>query len=178
MIHLITVAGQSARNFYLEQSCMSDFKALMRTVTSGRVMIVSTKFRSDLFYSSEKPKHDSILKLWALYAKADLSGLRQKDICTYIGRETSFTEYFQSISRLSSNWYYYQQYQKAFYETYSNDQQNPVTMVVVGCDQHLLNHSSIQREPLLGVNQLISVELTGDTFMLAMHILKNEAHAN
>ncbi|SMD34664.1 hypothetical protein SAMN04488029_2124 [Reichenbachiella faecimaris] len=51
-------------------------------------------------------------------------------------------------------------------------------MVVVGCDQHLLDQSSIQREPLLGVNQLISVELTGDTFMLAMHILKNEAHAN
>ncbi|MEP2026071.1 MAG: hypothetical protein ABJH98_19930 [Reichenbachiella sp.] len=178
MIHLITVAGQSARKFHLVEACISDFKALMRTITSGRVMIVSTKFRSDLFYSAEKPEHDSILKLWAFYAKAELSDLNKKEVKTYVGRKASFTEYFQSVNKLSFSWHYYRLYQKAFYETYSNDQQNPVTMIVVGCDQHLVAHPSITREPLLGMNQSIKFDLAGDTFMLAMHILKNETHAN
>lgn len=178
MIHLITVAGQSARNFYLEQGCISNFKALMRTVTSGRVMIVSTKFRSDLFYSADQPTHEAILKLWALYANTDWLGLVQEDISTFVGRETSFTHYFQSIDRLSTNWYLYRLYQRAFYQTFSDDEQNPVTMVVLGCDQHLVNHPSIKREPLLDVSERIGSELSEDTFSIAMHIINNETHAN
>ena len=178
MIHLITVAGQSARNFYLEQQCISDFKSLIRTVTSGRVMIVSTKFRSDLFYSAENPQHEAILKLWALYAKTELEYLDKKDIETHVGRENSFTKYFQSINKLSTNWQYYRLYQNAFRETFNSDKENPVTLVVIGCDQHLLKHPSINREPLLDTSENLRTELNNDTFSLAMDIINNETHAN
>lgn len=178
MIHLITVTGPSARNIYLEEDCISNFKALMRTITSGRVMIVSTKFRSDLFYSSKKPQHDAILKLWALYAKTELSVIENHDVKTYVGREHSFTRYFQSINKLSSNWHFYHLYQRSFFQTYNSDQQNPVAVIVIGCDQHLLKHPSINREPLLGFNKHISPEITKDTFSLAMHIINSETHAN
>lgn len=162
----------------MEQVYMSDFKALMRTVTSGRVMIISTKFRSDLFYCAENPVHDSILKLWALYVNTTISDLVASDIETFVGRKESFSAYFQSINKLSTKWLFYRMYQNAFYETYLNDQQNPVAMIVAGCDQHLVADERITRPALLSGKDCHLTVMTEDTFSLAMDILNNETHAN
>ena len=178
MTHLISITGASAKPFYLEEGCTSDFKSLMRTVTSGRVMIVSTKFRSDLFYSAEKAQNEAILKLWALYAKVELPQQLGDCIATFTGREASFYHYFQAINTLSLTWHFYRLYQKAFCQTFNNDQHNPITLIVVGIDQHLTKHPSIKRDTLLDSNIAVEPKLTEDTFSLAMHIINRETHAN
>ncbi len=178
MIHLITVVGESAKSFYLKPQHISDFKSLMRTVTSGRVMIVSTKFRSDLFYSAEKPKNDSILKLWALYANTSPAFPDNEDFITSAGDEKALTGYFQSINKLSGNWYHYWLYKKAFQYTCRNDPQNPVARTVAQCDQHLVKHPSIKRTPLISSWEKSDPELTKDTFSLAMRIINNQTLSN
>ena len=178
MIHLITVVGKSAKNFYLERQYISDFKSLMRTVTSGRVMIISTKFRSDLFYNTEKPRNKEILKMWALYANTSLTGLDRKDFTVSDGDEKSLSRYFLSINQLSTNWYHYWLYRKAFHYMFSNDQQNPVAKTVVQCDQYLIEHTSTKRTPLIGSNEMISPKLTKDTLAIAMYIIKNGTRSN
>jgi hypothetical protein len=178
MIHLISVEGINAKHFYLEQQCIPDFKSLVRTVTSGRVMIVSTKFRSDLFYNAEKPENDSILKMWALYAKTDLCDIDREEIVTSIGADESLSQYFQSINQLSTNWHKYLLYTKTFRRTFHNDQQNPVARIVVGCDQHLVEHPSTKRAALVDISERIGSELTKDTFSLAMRIINNENSSN
>lgn len=178
MIHLITVVGENARSFYLDQQYIPDFKSLMRTVTSGRVMMVSTKFRSDLFYNAAKPENDSILKMWALYAKIDLADIDRDGIVTSIGADESLAQYFQSINSLSTNWYKYRLYRKAFRLTFQNDQQNPVARTVVGCDQYLIDHPSTNRTALVDFSEKVDSELTKDTFSLAMRIMYNENSSN
>lgn len=178
MIHLITIVGKNASNFYLEHQCISDFKSLMRTITSGRVMFISTKFRSDLFYSSEKPKNDSILKLWELYANTSLSSLDKKDFITFIGDENSLSKYFHSINKLATNWYHYRLYKKAFHHTFNNDQQNPMATTVVQCDQYLIEHTSIKRTPLISTMEKINAKIMKDTLSLAMRIKNNGTLSN
>lgn len=178
MIHLITVTGPSAKSFYLDQSCLPDFKSLMRTVTSGRVMIISTKFRSDLFYSASNPENEAILKLWALYAKVESTDIQQPGFITSIGAEESLSNYFQAINKLSSNWHHYTTYQKAFYHTFRNDQDNPVAKIVMQCDQHLAAHPSIKRSPLISPTEEMSSNVAKDTFALAMKIINNDTNSN
>jgi len=178
MIHLITVDGKSGPNFYLQEKCTSDFKSLLSTITSGSVMIVSTRFRSDLFYCAEKPKEYSILKLWALYANTNLSVLDRKDFKSSIGDENSLSRYFMSINILAENRYYYSVYKKAFHHTFSNDHQNPVARTIVQCDQYLTQRPGIKRAPLLNSRKRIKSRLTKDTFSLAMHTINNETHLN
>ncbi|WP_422362149.1 hypothetical protein [Reichenbachiella sp.] len=178
MIHLISITGPSAKHFYLEEECTSDFKSLMRTVTSGRVMIVSTKFRSDLFYSAEKAQNEAILKLWALYGKVELRQSPDNGIATFTGREASFSNYFLSINKLSLTWHFYRLYQRTFCQTFNDDQHNPITLIVAGIDQHLMKHPSIKREALLDSNIAVKPTLTEDTFSLAMYIINSETHAN
>lgn len=178
MIHLITVSGKSARDFFLAPNYQSDFKALMRTVTSGRVFMVSTKFRSDLFYNSRSAKNDEILKLWALYVNADLQAIDKNDLSTTIGAEKSLSSYFHSINRLSNHWYQYGIYQKAFQDIFSLDQENPVTRTVVGCDQFLIGQPEITRAPLINPAETSHTRFTKNTFSLAMHIIRSENHSN
>ena len=178
MIHLITIVGKHAKKFYLEPQRLSDFKSLMRTITSGRVMIVSTKFRSDLFYSAEKPASDAILKLWAFLTNTDLPSFEGNDILIYEGDETALSEYFQAINHLSTNWLKYRLYKKAFNYSFSNDHHNPMARTIAGCDQHILHHSSIKRAPLFIAEAQINADIKGDTLLLAMRIINNGIHSN
>ncbi|MEQ6118032.1 hypothetical protein [Reichenbachiella sp. MALMAid0571] len=178
MIHLITITGKSARNFFLEQQCISNFKSLIRAITSGRTMIISTKFRSDVFYTGMKNSNNSILKLWALYADTSLSCLNRKDCTTSKGDQQSLSGYFLSINKLSENWCNYGLYKKAFNHAFNNDQQNPVARTIVQCDLHLVGHPNIKRSPLVSFTGKNNSELSDDTFSLAMHILNNQTHSN
>lgn len=178
MIHLITIAGKSARNFFLEPPCISNLKSLVRAVSSGRAMIISTKFRSDVFYSGEKKNHHAILKLWALYTDTKLSELDPKDCIISKGNKQSLSRYFLGINKLSENWCNYGLYKKAFNHAYNNDQQNPVARTIVQCDLHLVEHPNIKRSPLVSLTELSKSKLSDDTFSLAMHILNNQTHSN
>jgi len=178
MIHLITIAGKSAKNFFLEPSCISNLKSLVRAVSSGRAMIISTKFRSDFFYSGEKKNHKSILKLWALYTDTKLSDLDPKDCTISNGNKQSLSRYFLAINKLSENRCNYGLYKKAFNHAFNNDQQNPVAKTIVQCDLHLVGHPNIKRSPLVSLTGLSNSKLSDDTFSLAMHILNNQTHSN
>ena len=178
MIHLITIVGRSAKDFYLEQGLIPDFKSLLRTVTSGRVMMISTKFRSDLFYGSEVPKTDEVIKLWALYAKTERAGLNKSDMNASSGDEQTLSWYFNSINMLSANWYYYSLYKKAFQNLFNHEPQNPVARTVIECDQYLVAHTSTKRKPLIKVSQVSKTKLNSDTLSLAMRIIKNDDHSN
>lgn len=178
MIHLITVSGKSALDYYLPPRYQSDFKALMRTITSGRVLMVSTRFRSDLFYNARDEKNEEILKLWALYVGTDVSFMNRNDLSTSVGAEKSLAIYFHAMNQLSNHWYRYGIYQKAFQDIFSQDQENPVTRTVVGCDQYLIGQPEIKRAPLINLAETSNARLTKNTFALAMHIIRDENHSN
>ncbi len=178
MIHLISVEGKSARKFHLPAECTSDFKSLIRTVVSGRTMIVSTKFRTDLFYHSEKGRNVPIVKLWALYAKANTAELSPDDFHTADGDEESLTEYFVSINGISKNWYQYKMYKKAFLRAYNRDPKNPIVGTVSQCDQYLLGRTRISRAPLTPHTMKIDPRVIRDAFPLAMKVINNDSHEN
>ena len=178
MIHLITVSGDSAKDFYLRQKLIPDFKSLIRTITSKRVIIVSTWFRSDLFYCTDEPKDESILKLWALYTNADLSKINSEDFSSSRGDSESLTDYFVSINKLSANQLYYRLYQKAFDVTLSNDQRNPVARKILECDQFITQKPNVIRSPLINSSCAINSIPSKDTFSLAMGIINDEVHCN
>ncbi|GAB5526990.1 MAG: hypothetical protein Roseis2KO_48620 [Roseivirga sp.] len=178
MIHLITATGKTAKRYYLKPPQISDFKSLMRTITSGRVMIISTWFRSDLFYQAAEAQTGPVIKGWSLHANADAEAVDENDFSYLSGDETSLSVYFQSINRLAQNWYKYRLYKKAFHYSFSNDQKNPMAKTIVDCDQHLTDHPDIKRSPLVNSVAQIDDTLTRDTFSLAMRIINNQTHSN
>lgn len=178
MINLISVVGDSAKHLHLQQQYTSDFKSLIRTITSHRIMIVSTKFRSDLFYCSKKSKSKAILKLWALYTRADLSQIDKNDLITIRGDKKSLSKYFLSINQLSTDLFQYRRYKKVLRTMCCNDQCNPVINTVLQCDQYLTDQEYIHRRPLVNPDEKVDKRLTNDTFTMAMDMINNETHDN
>jgi hypothetical protein len=178
MLHLIAVIGKSASKLYMDQKYISDFKSLIRTVTSGRVLMVSTKFRSDLFYYSKESKSNEILKLWALYTKADFSNLDQNDYSTSIGDEESLSNYFLSINKMSSNWFHYRLYKKTFRQVYNHDPDNPVASMVLQCDQYLIENTDVKRTLLIKTHEKSNAKLKTDTFSLVMNYVNKKEIPN
>lgn len=178
MMYLITVAGKSAKQFFLRPECMADFESLIRSVTSDRVMVVSTRFRTDIFYRGSKPRHEAILKLWALYAYADPDYICRMDFRLYDGDEDSLASYFEAIDALSANWYYYNLYKKVFSYVYSNDQHNPLAVTIANCDKHLVALPCTKRTPLVGQEPTGQARVTLDTLAFAMTLVNNQSHIN
>lgn len=178
MIHLISIIGKPARPFHLNRKQRSDFKSLLRTLTSGRVMLVSTWFRSDLFYQAEAPMNDAILKAWALYTGTNLSGTNASELTTYSGNEIALSEYFVSVNALALNWLSYRSYQQEFQHVLNNDPKNPVAVMVMQCDRYLTEHTDVKRPPLISTVEQGNTEVDKDTFSLAMRIINNQTHSN
>ncbi|MCV9386125.1 hypothetical protein [Reichenbachiella ulvae] len=178
MIHLMTVLGKSAKQLYLEKEYLSDFKSLMRTLTSGRVIIVSTRFRSDLLYNTNQKQSLSIVKLWALYTGTELGQLKKGDFNISKGAKKCLTFYFQSINQLSTNWYHYKIYKQALLSNYINDPHNPLARTILDCDEYLRRTQGIGRSPLLNESDMLPGIVSKDHFSLAMQLINNETHIN
>ncbi|MGB3180782.1 MAG: hypothetical protein WBB45_05295 [Cyclobacteriaceae bacterium] len=176
MIHLITVSGKSASRFFLKPEYMADFSSLISSVTSERLFMISTRFRSDLFYKCETACHESVIKLWALYAGivptvADLCDIKILD-----GDEASLSGYFESLNTLSANWYQYDTYRKVFTISYSPD--NPVAETIARCDKHLVKMPCIKRPSLVYDTGKARTMISLDTMKVAMHMVNDRSHAN
>ena len=178
MLHLISISGNSARDFYLQDSHTPDFKSLLRSLTSGRGIVISTHFRSDILYSSETATLENVQKSWALYVDTDLSRVDHNDIDSIKGDEAALFGYFRSINKLARNWHEYRLYRKAFQAAVDGESDNPVARTVLLCDKYLLEHPSITRAPLVNPNETPDQIKESDTFELAMRIIKNDTHSN
>ncbi len=178
MMHLITIVGDQAEHLYLKSDCISDFKAVIRTVTAGRVLIVSTKFRSDLFYAAKEEQTEAILKMWALYANGDTHDIDLQNVKTIIGEKACLSSYFESLNILANHWYHYDVYKKTFGQIFEDDQDNPLATVVAQCDHFLATHSGIKRTPLICSYKKPKLEISKDTFSIAMKLMNKEGRLN
>ena len=172
-MNLITIVGESASGFYLDKQLIPDFKSLLRSLTSSRVLVVSTKFRTDLFYNSDESMNEEIFKLWGFYSNADLPNLHKTDLKEIAGDEASLSQFFNSINILSSNWYKYGIYRDTFQHIFNNDQQNPIARKVVQCDHYLIKHTKTDRSPLIDPDVRLNPKMAEDTLSLAMRIIES-----
>ena len=178
MLHLVSIRGKSAQDLYLDQRVIPDFKAALRTIVAGRILIVSTRFRSDLVYSSEGSKTESIIKLWSFYANLEVGHIKTQDLIIASGNKGSLTTYFQSLHELASNWHQYLLYKKAFHKALQNDQNNPITMQVLDCEKHVLKHPHINRTPLVPFDLNMEPFIFRNTDRLAKTMINNDLHLN
>ena len=178
MINLMAIEGKNAARYFLKPEQLSDFMALIRTIVSGKVLIISTEHRTDLFYNSEASHHEAILKSWQLYTTGK-SKEQPIDLFTLkSGDKESLTWYFQAICRIAQNWYLYMIYRKAFHKAFGMDQQNSLAITIAQCDQHLLKQCGVDRLPLISPEDTITMEYSDDNYALAILIKKEQERSN
>ena len=178
MIHSITISGKSARFFYLEPTRAAHLQTVIRGLNAGRSLIVSTKFRTDLFYQAAVPDHEAIIKLWSMHVGAETSALDVSDKLECNGDEQVMNQFFQAVNRISGNWHQYKLYQKAITESFLIEPRNPLTLKLLGCDQHLCQLPQVKRKPLVEASLDLNAKEEQDTFAMAMRLVGNDLRKN
>lgn len=178
MLHLVTSEGNTAKRHYLKPDKIADFKSALRSITSSRIFVVSTKFRTDICYSSINDKNEELIKLWNWYTSNDKQNFDANELLTIEGTEEVLSYYFNSIDRLFTNWVYSRRYRKAFQRSYVTDQNNPLLNTIIKCDEYLLKNTLTKRAPLYNSLQVIEPLIDQDTLDIAVKLFQNSTRFN
>ena len=158
MIHLISTNNIPSKGYQLKEQDIGTFRTTLRGTVGGSVFVVSTFFKTDIFYQSDKRKENEILKLWKLYLKND-SILDSGHISSHAGVGLVFNHYFDSLTLLSRNQLKYKSYLKAFRKAYQINPSNELALKLIECDRMVIGSHESQglhkREELLPIDEEI-----------------------
>ncbi len=148
MLHYIHIQGKEAPKFYFRDKTAQNFKSVIQSLTEGSSLVISSLYRTDVFYSAEYDRSENILKLWSLQEES----FDPSKLTIVSGRDNALELFFTSLVSLSaaSNWY--EAYLNEFRHACSLDQNNPILKDLKMCEQYLqTSHKTIPR-PVSGTN--------------------------
>lgn len=178
MIHLISIEGKAASDYYLERSKVANLQTVIRGLNAGRSLIISTCFRSDLLYYASEADHKAIMKLWAMHAQCDFSDLERLIQVSYSGDQAVLDHFFLTVNKLSTNRYKYRRYQKAFEKASESEPRNPILQILTKCDQYQTSLNEIRREPLMEASLRLNAKEIQDTFAWSMSLIRGKLNQN
>ena len=174
MIHLLSIQGKYAIGYHINLELIENFKTLVRGVTSGCVFVVSSKYKTDIFYNSTEEKHAAIQKAWSLYSN-DANDMDNVHIKRFSGNKDTFSYFFQSLISLSTNWYWNKNYRDYFLKSYMSDTGNLLANKILDCDNYLMKKKNISRTRSQLIDQKkyrpLDYTTTKDTSLIAIHQL-------
>ncbi|WP_425389533.1 hypothetical protein [Ekhidna sp.] len=149
MLRYIHIQGKEAPGFSFRNKTAQNFKSLIQSLTDGSSLVISSLYRTDVFYQAEEDHTDDILKLWSLQEETfDPKKLHFKH-----GRDKSLEAFFTSLVSFSSAIKWYEAYLEEFRHACSLDQNNPILKDLKLCEQYLQeSHQTVSR-PVAGANK-------------------------
>ncbi|MEO9869731.1 hypothetical protein [Ekhidna sp.] len=146
MLHYIHIQGKEAPQFSFRNKTAQNFKSLIQSMTDGSSLVISSLYRTDVFYTANQDHSEQILKLWALQEDA----FDSTKLTIVSGRDNALELFFTSLVSFSSANKWYQAHLKEFRHACSMDQNNPILKDLKLCEQYLQkSHQTISR-PISG----------------------------
>jgi len=133
MLHYIHIQGKDAPGYYFRDKTAQHFKSMIQSICEGSALVISSLYRSDVFYLSHKELTLEIFKLWALQEKTfDPSKLK-----VFSGRESVLEYFFTSLVVFSAAHKWYEAYLNEFRSACSMDKNNPILKDLKACEDYL-----------------------------------------
>ena len=133
MLHYMHIQGKYAPAFFFRDKTGQNFKSLIQSLTEGASLVISSLYRTDVFYQAASPHTEEVMKLWSLQEQSfDL-----KKLTIVQGREDVLEHYFTALVSFSSVNQWYQSYLEEFRLACSLDQNNPILKDLKLCEQYL-----------------------------------------
>ena len=144
MLHYIHVQGKEAPSFHFRDKTAQHFKSLIQSLGGGSSLVISSLYRTDVFYLADVPHSDEIIKLWSLQEDTfDPSKLR-----IIQGREETLEQFFTTLVLFSNISKWYESYLVEFRNACSMDRNNPILKDLKLCEQFLQeSHQTVARPP-------------------------------
>lgn len=142
------IQGKDAPQFYFRDKTAQNFKSVIQSFTEGASLVISSLYRTDVFYSAQKEYTSDVVKLWSLQAKE----FDSSKLTMVTGRDEVLEHYFTSLVSFSAAYKLYEAYLSEFRYACSLDQNNPILKDLKLCEQYLQTSQSTIARPISGAD--------------------------
>lgn len=173
-IYYLSIQGSSAPAFWYKNHDAQNFRSLIESITLSSTLFISSIYRTDLFYRSEKDLSESILHIWCTCKGIHYDHMVKSKFVRAEGLDQSFAFYFESLVHLMTHRRHYERYKERLNEIHQQEDRNTILNELMKCDLHMAK--SYQKQQL-NYMQLSSVQQDNQPFCLnrqAFRVLADE----
>ncbi|WP_258103954.1 hypothetical protein [Marinoscillum sp. MHG1-6] len=141
-LRYISAQGWHAPSFRFKNHSAHQFRSLIEAMTLNQALLVSSMYRTDLLYFSEKNMNKPILKVWCLLTGNNYTDSLAQKLLTGQGDQEVFELYFDSMSHLKLHDRYYKRYKTTLNEIFHLEPSNIILQELTQCDRFLARMST------------------------------------
>lgn len=144
-LRYIGIQGWNASKFWFRNHDSHALRVIIESMTASKACVITSIYRSDVFYYSETDQSALIVKLWCR-----LKGLNHNESILeqfVIGenRKTSISLFFDTIYHLKLHPLYFKRYRNHLNELMKQESNNTILKEIEDCDNYLLQSAASER---------------------------------
>ncbi len=135
--HYISIQGRYAPSFWFKNQDAHSFRSLVESITLSRSLIISSIYRSDLFYCSDDDKSDLIIRIWCSFKGHHFDDHIKGKFIRADSKPDAFEFYFDTLFHLMLHPPHYERYKERLNEIQQQEKNNSILNELMQCDLHL-----------------------------------------
>lgn len=180
-LRYLSIQGSSAPSFWFKHHDAHSFRSLVESVTLCNCLLISSIYRTDIFYRSYADKTDTLLKIWCTFKNIPFRHDVIQKFVRGTNNQESFEFYFDTLFHLMQHPAYYQRYRDRLTEIQLLEPTNAILTDLMKCDMHLsekyknedLTYLSLSAETPATVTAPVAANLHQLAMEASRHLPKN-----
>lgn len=177
-IQYLSIQGRYAPSFWFKHYDAYHFRSVIESITLSRALIISSVYRTDIFFRSKEDQMELILKIWCVLKEFKLtSAVKNKFIRTSNERE-AFEFYFDTLFHLMHHPLHFEKYKEHLTEIQLQESNNPILNELMQCDVHLSKRYKEQEVDYISLALSPSISSKKNTNFLDLRLLLSKQMKN
>ena len=137
-LRYLSIQGKNAPAFWFRNYDAHNFRSTVESITLSQALLVSSIYRTDLFYYSDNEEDQGIiLRAWSAFKRLEHESIRVARFIRGSDRSESFECYFDTLFHLMHHPAHLTRYKERFKEVVQIEPQNCILKDLMACDLHL-----------------------------------------
>lgn len=136
-IQYVSIQGRCAPSFWFKYHDAHHFRSLIESITLCRGLVISSMYRTDIFFCSKEDKTDLILKIWCLFKGFNYTQEIKSKFIRTANENEAFEFYFDTLFHLMHHANHFEKYKEELTEIQLQEQDNEILNELMQCDLHL-----------------------------------------
>ncbi|MEQ8582099.1 MAG: hypothetical protein RIC30_12495 [Marinoscillum sp.] len=136
-IQYLSIQGSCAPSFWFKDHDAQSFRSLIESLTLSHSLIISSIYRTDVFFMAEEDHLDLIIRSWSTLKRHSFDQHLKGKFIRANNRKEAFELYFDTLFHLIKHPKHHERYRIRLNEIQQLESNNPILKELMECDMLL-----------------------------------------
>ena len=136
-IQYLSIQGSCAPSFWFKDYDAQSFRSLIESLTLSHSLIISSIYRTDVFFMAEEDHLDLIMRSWSTFKRHPFDQHLKGKFIRANNRKEAFELYFDTLFHLIKHPKHHERYRLRLNEIQQLESNNPILTALMECDMLL-----------------------------------------